>query len=135
LEFVGLPEGLKVEKSGDDRMDVSGTPVAAGEYTVTVKTVGGLTEVTKNFTIKVSETSEVAVIKDKCFEVYSIGNGAIEMVSSVEKEIDVTILSMEGLVILETQLKESKVVSGLSGVVVIVAEEDGIRTIRKVLVR
>jgi hypothetical protein len=135
LEFVGLPEGLEVSPNGDGRMDISGTPVAAGEYTVTVKTVGGLTEVTKNFTIKVSETSEVAVIKDKCFEVYSIGNGAIEMVSSVEKEIDVTILSMEGLVILETQLKESKVVSGLSGVVVIVAEEDGIRTIRKVLVR
>lgn len=135
LEFVGLPEGLEVSPNGDGRMDVSGTPVAAGEYTVTVKTVGGLTEVTKNFTIKVSEASDVKSIKDKCLEVYSIGNGAIELVSSVEKEVDVTILSMDGLVILETLLKESEVVTGLSGVVIIIAEEDGARSFRKVLVR
>ena len=57
IEFTGLPAGLTVTANGTDRMDISGTPTEAGAFNFTVKTIGGISEVSKSGTIKVNETT------------------------------------------------------------------------------
>ena len=58
IAFEGLPQGLSISKADEEnRMDISGTPTEIGTFHFTVKTIGGLSEVTKSGTLIINGES------------------------------------------------------------------------------
>ena len=62
IVFEGLPQGVTVSATNEEnRLDISGTPTEVGTFHFTVKTVGGLSEVSKSGTLIIKgEATRVA---------------------------------------------------------------------------
>lgn len=99
VKVEGMPDGIVIEKSSG-KVEFSGTPLSAGDYSFTVTTVGGISEVSKSGVISVSVVS-------------SLDDSQVESVSIVPTNVDgyfevkgcenakVSVLNVIGMSVLE----------------------------------
>lgn len=98
INIQGLPNGIETNIS-NDTMFVSGIPTERGDYSWSVKTVGGLTEATLNGSIIViNDPSSVKEISNKSIMMQTVVDKLLNIRLDNESASKIEIITLTGLV-------------------------------------
>lgn len=96
VEFAGLPNGVET-KTVNDTIYVSGTPTDTGDYAWSAKTIGGLTELTKNGLITViNDPTSINEKNNETIVISSAISGNLDIYLANETASRIEIITLTG---------------------------------------